>query len=95
MKKHYCCSWFLLLMFLSATTLAANPGRKSVETLTIEQAVQLALLHNPRLRGAVVEIDQAEAKRKQARAQFGPKLQFEMRALRFDEPPSIGGGGVN
>ncbi len=59
--------------------------------LTLDEAVALALERSPRLRGARAAVDAAEAQRKQARAQFGPKLQFETRAMLFDAPPSFGG----
>jgi outer membrane protein TolC len=59
--------------------------------LTLDEAVAQALERSPRLRGARSAVDAAEAQRKQARAQFGPKLQFETQAMFFDAPPSFGG----
>jgi len=66
-------------------------GKERVLELTIDRAVELALDNSPRLRGAALDVAAAEAKRKQARAQYGPKLQFSLSAMYFNEPPSIGG----
>ncbi len=67
------------------------------EVLTIDQAVEMALNNSPKLRGAALDVAAAEAKRKQARAQYGPKLQVELTAMFFSEPPGFGGdmGGMD
>lgn len=59
--------------------------------VTIDQAVEMALNNSPKLRGAALDVAAAEAKRKQARAQYGPKLQVELTAMFFNEPPGFGG----
>jgi outer membrane protein TolC len=63
--------------------------------LRVEQAVERALAQNLSLRGTGLDLAAAEARRKQARSQFGPKLQVELRALFFDEAPSIGSSGLD
>ncbi len=88
---------WLSMVAVAALLGDAGPGGAppQVLELTIGQAVERALKNSPRLKGAGLDIAVAEAKRKQARAQFGPKLQFELRAMFFDEPPSIGGGAMS
>jgi len=80
-----------LLFLLSAGVAGAGETKK----LTIDEAVSVALKQSPRIKAADFEIDGAEAARKKARARFGPILQFETRALYFNDPPSIGGGGMS
>ncbi len=97
LKKFFNVSMVLVFTFYAPVLKAAQHLE-----LTIDKAIEMALDRSPRIRGASLDLDEAEAKRKQSRAQFGPKLQFEMRALYFNEAPSIGGdmpsmdsGGVN
>lgn len=63
--------------------------------LTVPEAVSLALKQSPRIKAANFELDAAEAARKKARARFGPVFQVEARAMYFNEPPSLGGGGMS
>lgn len=84
--------WVLVLCLLSPGMALAED---QVYDLSLDQAVELALKNSPRLRGADLGIEVADAKRKQARAQFGPKLQFELSVMAFNEPPGLGEGGVS
>ncbi|HOX42973.1 MAG TPA: TolC family protein [Myxococcota bacterium] len=88
-KRTRLAAWVGVLLCLPWTLAAGETKR-----LTLEEAVSLALAQSPRMRSAQAEIDAADAVRKQARAHFGPILQFETRALWFSEPPSLGGGGM-
>jgi len=63
--------------------------------LEIEQAVEMALGKNTAVVMARQAIDEAESARKQARAGFGPRLQFQMRAMKFNEPPGLAAGGMD
>ena len=81
---------FLALLVMVLAPVGASSGE--TVRLTIDEAVSLALKQSPRMRAADLDIDAAEAGRKAVRARFGPVLQFEGRAMYFNEPPSIGGG---
>ncbi|HUU02277.1 MAG TPA: TolC family protein [Myxococcota bacterium] len=74
---------------------ALQPDPSGKLDLTLEQAVQLALRQSPRVTGARLDVRAADARRKQSRAQFGPKFQFELRALYFSEPPGFSGGAMD
>jgi len=69
-----------------------SPGKLE---LTIEQAVKLALKQSPRTKGAQIDIEAADARRKQSRAQFGPKFQVSLSAMYFSEPPGFSGGAMD
>jgi len=84
----------LLTTLLLAGSARAGPEPGKV-VLTVEQAVQVALAKNPSMRLAGLGVEAAEAGRKQARARFGPTLQFEMRAMYFNEPPGFDAGGMD
>lgn len=88
LKKFFMVSTILI----SAMSLISHDASAAEELhLSIAKAVDMALKRSPRIRGARLDLHAAEAKRKQSRAQFGPKLQMDLRALYFSEPPSIGG----
>ena len=84
---------FLALLVMVLAPVGASSGE--TVRLTIDEAVSLALKQSPRMRAADLDIDAAEAGRKAVRARFGPVLQFEGRAMYFNEPPSIGGGAMS
>ena len=94
MKKHKNNSRPLLLWASLLSLLLGLPAQAG-ETLSIEQALEHALKHSPRLESADLEIQAAEARRKQARGQFGPKLQFELSAAKFDAAPGMGGSSMS
>ncbi len=82
----------MVLMLLLALPTFVSKAESPTEKLTLdmEQAVRLALDKNPAIQISRLGIDFAEAGRKQARAQFGPKLQFNLSAMYFNEPPGFG-----
>ena len=81
-----CAAWVLAaLVLLPGAARPDQPDRSNQPDrlqagaelrLTLDEAVALALERSPRLRGARAAVAAAEAQRKQARAQFGPKLQI-------------------
>lgn len=87
------CGWLVFFGFLLG--LPSARAQDPVLSLSVDQAVERALAQSLRLRGTGLDLEAAEAKRKLARAQFGPKLQFELRALFFDQAPSMGSSGLD
>jgi outer membrane protein len=92
-------SWSIMIVFILSSWpgpgLSQEGPGKIPSSLTIEQAVGLALKQSPQIRGADYEIAASDAQRKIARSRFGPVLQLELRALFYNAPPSIGGGSMS
>ena len=68
----------LSLVLVAACTLGAAAAARAqqIDTLTLEQAVMLALEHQPSLNGAYGGVRAADAAAKQARAGFFPSVAF-------------------
>ena len=77
--------------YLFLALLLTNSSVGAVEQFTVEEAVARALKKSPRMEASTSTMAAAEAKRKAFRGKFGPVLQFEGRAMYFNEPPTIGG----
>lgn len=75
----------VLLMILAAAPAAAQGP------LTLEQAVQLALDRNPRLRAAADEADAARARADQARSAYLPRVDFSQGFTRGNNPVYVFG----
>ena len=84
-----------VVLLLALFTVPMRAIASGTIRLTVPEAVSLALKQSPRIKAANFELDAAEAARKKARARFGPVFQVEARAMYFNEPPSLGGGGMS
>lgn len=79
----------LVLLLVAAVFLAESCSAQ--EPLTREQAVQLALEKNPRLRAAGDEADAARARAEQARAAYFPRVDFSQSFTRGNNPVYVFG----
>jgi len=65
---------------------AALPGLASAETLTLDDAVRMALERNAALRASSAQVDVAESQAKAARAGFAPQLNARYTVRRSNNP---------
>jgi len=83
-------SYFRFSLILLAAMLTAWPAAAQ-EPLTLEQAVQLALDRNPRLRAAGYEADAARARADEARSAYLPRVDFSQGFTRGNNPVYVFG----
>jgi outer membrane protein TolC len=81
----------VILLALLTTLLLAGISTAAQEPLTLEQAVQLALERNPRLRAAADQADAAEARADAARAAYLPRVDFSQGFTRGNNPVYVFG----
>ncbi len=80
-----------VILLALLTTLLAGAPTAAQEPLTLEQAVQLALDRNPRLRAAADQADAAQARADAARAAYLPRVDFSQGFTRGNNPVYVFG----
>lgn len=80
-----------VILLALLTTLLAGAPVAAQDALTLEQAVQLALDRNPRLRAAADQANAAEARADAARAAYLPRVDFSQGFTRGNNPVYVFG----
>ena len=78
-------SWLYRISYLVVAGLCVGNTQASARSLTLSEAVGLALKQSPRISQAREKVGEAEARRRAARGNFGPKLGLEGKVLLWDE----------
>jgi len=76
----------LALLFLTSAGWAQSPGDQGPETLTVDQAIALALERNPQVLSARARTDILEGQIKQVKSQAYPAISMNTSALRWRDP---------
>lgn len=72
-----------------ALGMAGISSAEEARSLTLAQSIRIALENSPAHQSSVYAVRAAEAKRKEARSAFLPKLSLSSSYTRLNEPPSI------
>src|SRR5215471_19917198 len=83
-SRRYCCG--VLCMRIGLLLLVLTPLLPAQEALTLRQAVDLALRSNPLVAAASAEEKEAEARIREARSGYLPRVQFSESLQRGNNP---------
>ena len=88
-------SFQLFVLVAAAALMSAAASAQTAQTLTLQQAEQLAIQNHPQIQAATAEASAAEAQRREVRASYFPTVNGSITGAEANDTNRIGAGVLN